>query len=117
MNGLRKIDCVMVQVDDLDDGIAFYARTFGLEPAWRDERSAALRMPETDAEIVLHTFDLPREIGVHYLVDDVDAAVEEYAEAGCAITVPPFDIAVGRCAVLADPYGNPVCVLDIRRRR
>jgi lactoylglutathione lyase len=110
---LRKIDCVMVPVDDLDAGIEFYRRTFGVQLSWRDATSAGLSMPETDAEIVLHTMDLPPELGVHYLVDDVDAATASYVEGGCTVTVAPFDIAVGRCAVLRDPYGNPLCILDL----
>jgi predicted enzyme related to lactoylglutathione lyase len=105
----------MVRVDDLDDGIAFYERAFGTRLNWRDESSAGLGLPETDAEIVLHTMDdIP---AVHYLVDDVDVAVEGYVAAGASVRVAPFDIPIGRCAVLADPYGNPVCVLDIRRPR
>jgi len=25
----------------------------------------------------------------------------------------PFDVAIGRCAVAEDPFGNPVCLLDM----
>jgi hypothetical protein len=32
-------------------------------------------MPDTDAEVVLHTMSLPHDRGVHYLVNDVLAAV------------------------------------------
>jgi predicted enzyme related to lactoylglutathione lyase len=112
---LRKIDCVMVQVDDVDAAAEFYARVFGLSRLWQDESSAGLGMPETDAEIVLHTMRLPRDCGVHYLVDDVPAAVTAYSRDGCAVLEPTFDIAVGRCAVLADPFGNPLCILDLSK--
>jgi lactoylglutathione lyase len=112
---LKKIDCVMVRVDDLEAGVDFYTRTFGLRPRWRDEDSAGLGMPETDAEIVLHTMDLPSEYGVHYLVDDVSDAVAEYVRSGCTVRVAPFDVAIGRCAVVTDPFGNPVCVLDLSK--
>jgi hypothetical protein len=27
----------------------------------------------------------------------------------------PFEIAVGWCAVLEDPFGNPVCILDLSK--
>jgi predicted enzyme related to lactoylglutathione lyase len=72
-------------------------------------------MPETDAEIVLHTMSLPREWGVHYLVDDVLTAVSAYSEQGCVVYEPPFEVAVGRCAVLADPFGNALCILDLSK--
>ena len=112
---LRKIDCVLVHVDDLAAGVDFYTGVFGLCQLWRDGMSAGLGLPETEAEIVLHTMDLPVEYGVHYLVDDVPAAVAAYTAAGCPVREPTFDIAVGRCAVLSDPFGNPVCILDLSK--
>jgi predicted enzyme related to lactoylglutathione lyase len=72
-------------------------------------------MPETDAEVVLHTMSLPRDRGVHYLVDDVVTAVSTYQQHGCVVREPPFDIAVGRCAVLEDPFGNVLCILDMSK--
>ena len=111
---LRKIDCVMVRVDDLQAGVDFYARVFGLRPHWRDDASAGLGLPETDAEIVLHTMDLPAEFGVHYLVDDVPDAVASYVRSGCSVRVAPFDT-IGKCAVVEDPFGNAVCVLDLSK--
>jgi lactoylglutathione lyase len=112
---LRKIDCVMLRVDDLDAAAGYYARVFGLRPLWRDEVSTGMAMAETDAEIVLHTMDLPPDRGVHYLVDDVPAAVASCVEQGCAVREPPFDIAIGRCAVLEDPFGNTVSILDMSK--
>jgi predicted enzyme related to lactoylglutathione lyase len=108
---LRKIDCVMLRVADLDAAAAFYGRVFGLRPLWRDATSIGMGLPETDAEIVLHTMaGLPE---VHYLVDDVRAAVATYRAAGCRVRVEPFEIAIGWCAVLEDPDGNAVAVLDM----
>ncbi|GIH14825.1 VOC family protein [Rugosimonospora africana] len=112
---LRKIDCVMVRVDDLETASQFYGSMLGLRPLWRDDGSVGMGLPETDAEVVLHTMDLPREWGVHYLVDDVAAAVSAWREGGCVVRKPPFEIAVGWCAVLEDPFGNPVCVLDLSK--
>ncbi|WP_203962740.1 hypothetical protein [Actinocatenispora thailandica] len=56
---LRKIDCVMLRVPDLDGAVDYYGRVFGHGQLWRDEVSVGMGMPETDAEIVLHTLDLP----------------------------------------------------------
>jgi predicted enzyme related to lactoylglutathione lyase len=114
---LLKIDCVMVPVPvgALDEAAAFYARAFGLRRRWQDESAVGMTMPETDAEIVLHKMDLPPELNVYYLVDDVAAAVAAYRGAGCTVRTQPFDVPVGRCAVLEDPYGNAVCVLDLSK--
>jgi lactoylglutathione lyase len=114
---LRKIDCVMTRVDDLAVAEAFYTRVFGLTPLWRDKSAVGLSMPDTDAEIVLHTMDLPPDLTVYYLVDDVRSAVAAYTVEGGTVRTPPFDVAVGQCAVLEDPFGNAVCVIDLTRGR
>jgi predicted enzyme related to lactoylglutathione lyase len=110
---LRKIDCVMVRVDDLGTAAAYYERVFGLRPLWQDASSVGMGLPETDAEVVLHTMDLPADQSVHYLVDDVLSAVDTHRNDGGTVRVAPFDIAIGKCAVLEDPFGNTVCILDM----
>ncbi|GIE96535.1 VOC family protein [Paractinoplanes rishiriensis] len=112
---LKKIDCVLVRVDDLTAGAAFYADALGLRVLWRDETSLGMGLPETDAEVVLHTMDLPPEWSVHYLVDDVRATVQSWLEAGRPISRPPFEIPVGWCAALTDPFHNPICILDLTK--
>jgi predicted enzyme related to lactoylglutathione lyase len=112
---LRKIDCVMLRVDDLDVAADYYTRVFGLTWLWRDDVSVGMAMAETDAEVVLHTMDLPRDTGVHYLVDDVPQAVAAAAAQGCLVRTPPFDIVIGKCAVLEDPFGNTISILDMSK--
>lgn len=112
---LRKIDCVMVRVSDLPSAVEFYGRVFGLRPLWHDATSAGMGMPETDAEVVLHTMDLPGDRAVHYLVDDVHDAVATAQRAGCVVREAPFEVAIGLCAVLEDPFGNTVCLLDMSK--
>jgi catechol 2,3-dioxygenase-like lactoylglutathione lyase family enzyme len=73
---LRKIDCVMIRVEDVDASAAYYAKFFGLRPKWSGEGAVGLVFPETDAEIVLHReTTIPSSVEVHYLVDDVVVAV------------------------------------------
>ena len=113
---LRKIDCVMLHVDDLSSASEFYQRTLGLELLWSNEHSVSLGMPETDAEIVLHDNpDIPRDCNVHYLVDDVSSAVIALAAAGWSVVVPAFEVHIGRCAILADSAGNKLNLLDITK--
>ncbi|WP_250008675.1 VOC family protein [Actinoplanes sp. M2I2] len=112
---LRKIDCVLVRVDALEAAEAFYVSVFGLRPIWRDESAVGLALPETDAEVVLHTMDLPPGQHVHYLVDDVADAVVAAERGGCVVRTAPFDVAVGKCAVIEDPFGNAVCLIDLSK--
>ena len=106
----------MFYVADLEAATSYYARVFGLRPLWRDDESIGLSFPETDAEIVLHTKpDLPSKVEVHYLVDDVIAAVQTLKEQGCSILVDPFDITIGKCAVIQNPFGVRLCILDMTK--
>lgn len=111
---LRKIDCVMVHVPDLEAAVRYYADVFGLRLLWRDTGSAGMGTPETDAEIVLHTdSNIPKE--AHYLVDDVVVAVDNFTAHGCTIIEPPFDVTIGKCAVIQDPFGVVLCLIDMTK--
>lgn len=115
---LKKIDCVMIRVDDLEAARAYYVEVFGLRQLWQEEAMVGLGFPETDAEIVLHTDPgIPSRVEVHYLVADVRAAVDEFANTGCTVLVPPFDVRIGRCAVIRDPFGTTLCILDMTKGR
>ena len=62
MPGLfQKVDCVSLRVSDLDRALAFYQDALGHELVWRDSRAAGLRLPQSDAELVLHTDNRPME--------------------------------------------------------
>jgi len=41
----------------------------------------------------------------------------ERRESGGTVVAGPFDIKIGRCAVLHDPWGNELVVLDGSKRR
>lgn len=109
----RKVDCVRMPVTDLEAAIAFYRDGLGHEIKWRTATSAGLRMPESDAEIVVHTEGGWTETDL--LVDAVDDAVARIVEAGGSVAQPPFDIAIGRRAVVRDPFGNVLVVLDMSK--
>jgi len=111
---LRKIDCVMIRVDDIEAAAHYYAEVFGLHPQWSGDDSIGLMFPESDTEIVLHrNLDIPSSVEVHYLVDDVVTAVANYAAKGCDVLVEPFGITIGKCAVIEDPFGVRLCILDM----
>ncbi len=106
----------MVKVDDVDRAREFYIRVFGMRPTWRDATSAGLRFPESDAEIVLHNIaSIPVRVDVTYLVDDVAAAVDALKLEGCTIAAPPFDVVIGKCAVIIDPFGTPMTLIDLTK--
>jgi predicted enzyme related to lactoylglutathione lyase len=96
-------------VPDIDTGLGFYRDALGHQLIWRSAEAAGLRMPGTDAELVIYTDgDTPE---TDLLVDDVAAAVERLTAAGAKVRRGPFDITIGRC-VVEDPFGNALVVLD-----
>jgi predicted enzyme related to lactoylglutathione lyase len=110
---LRKIDCVMIRVEKVEAAASYYADVFGLQPLWSGDCSIGRVFRETDAEIVFHCDPkIPSSVKVYYKVDDVISAVANYAARGCEVLVAPFDITIGKCAVLKDPFGTRLCILD-----
>lgn len=105
----QKIDCVVLKVGDLEAAIEFYASALDHRLVWRTSGAAGLSMPGTDAELVLHTRHGPE---VDMLVACVEAAFERFIAAGGEAIEPPFDIPIGRCAVVRDPFGNALVMLD-----
>jgi predicted enzyme related to lactoylglutathione lyase len=106
----RKLDCHSLPVDDLDTALAFYRDRLGHELIWRDERGAGLRLPESDAELVLHVDRRPVETDL--MVDAVPEAIARFVDAGGKVLAGPFEIRIGLCAVLEDPWQNRIVILD-----
>lgn len=113
---LRKVDAVTVRVPSLEAGLAFYRDALGHRLRWRNDAigQAALALPESDTELVLTT-----EHGYepNWLVDSVDDAVEQLVAAGGTVAVEPFDIPVGRVAVVFDPFRNALVLVDLTKGR
>jgi predicted enzyme related to lactoylglutathione lyase len=112
---LRKLDCVQLPVPELEGGLAFYRDRLGHELIWRTETAAGLRLADSDSELVLQTQRPQPE--VDFLVSSVDQAATQLTRAGGTVVVEPFDIPVGRVAVIADPFGNPLTILDLTKGR
>ena len=113
---LRKVDAVSVPVPDLASGIAFYSTRLGHKVLWRKDvvGQAGLALPDSDTEIVLtvvHGYE------PNWLVESVDDAVLDVVEGGGTVIVEPADIPVGRLAVVADPFGNVLALVDLSKGR
>jgi predicted enzyme related to lactoylglutathione lyase len=50
--------------------------------------------------------EMPPSWSVYFSVEDVDAMADSVLELGGAVLVPPFDIPIGRIAIVADPEGG-----------
>ncbi len=50
------------------------------------------------------------------VVEEIDAATARAARAGAQIEQAPHDVAFGRIARLADPFGNGFCLIEFSTR-
>lgn len=112
----RKIDSYQLAVPDLDAALAFYRDALGHDLVWRTERGAGLRLPDQEGtEIVLQTERPGPETDL--LVESVEEAVERFVAAGGKLLSGPFAIQIGQCAVVSDPFGNVLVMLDMSQGR
>jgi predicted enzyme related to lactoylglutathione lyase len=113
---LRGVDAVTVPVPDLDAGLRFYADALGHRLLWRNDSvgQAGLALPAGEAELVLTT---RQAYEPNWLVDRVEDAVAAIVAHGGEVLAPPFDIPVGRAAVVRDPFGNPLVLVDLTHGR
>jgi catechol 2,3-dioxygenase-like lactoylglutathione lyase family enzyme len=105
----RKLDNILLRVADLDAAIAFYRDQLGHRLLWRSAEAVGFALPNTDAELVVHLHIGPE---TDVLVDDVDDAFNLFLNAGGEAVEAPFEIAIGRCARVRDPFGNVLVILD-----
>ena len=107
---------------DLDGAKAFYGAVFGWETdtfAAGDLEVTLWRLPgfvggepeqPVPADVIATSLrtDGPPQWDVDFWVDDVDATAARAAELGGTVVAGPFDLPIGRRAVLADPQGAHV---------
>ena len=105
----RKLDNHILRVADLDAAILFYRDRLGHRVLWRTDEAVGFALPDTDAELVAH-LNIGPETDI--LVEDVDEAFALFLSAGGQAVEGPFDIAIGRCARVRDPFGNELVLLD-----
>ena len=108
---LLYVDAVTIPVPDLDRGIAFYRDVVGHQLIWRYEANgqAALQMPESDTEIVLTT---RQGYEPDWKVASAEAAAKVFEANGGKVLAGPMDIPIGRLAIVEDPFGNRLVLLD-----
>jgi catechol 2,3-dioxygenase-like lactoylglutathione lyase family enzyme len=114
---LLKIDNVMFFVADLEKAARFYEETLGLKGAWtdREREMVGFTFAQSNSEIVIHRDPTIPNPDFSFLVEDVEAFCDAYRSSGHAILVEPFDVRCGKFAVLADPDGNRISIVDLTR--
>ncbi|MHA2035045.1 MAG: VOC family protein [Promethearchaeota archaeon] len=106
----RKIDCIRIPVPSLEKGLNFYKDLLGHQLIWRTESAVGLRIPESEAELVIHTEGDESETDIK--VTSAGLAALRFKKVGGSILKGPFDIPIGKCCVVMDPWGNKFVLLD-----
>lgn len=105
-----KVDCFRLYVEDLEAGLKYYRDGLGLKLIWRTDTAIGLGMDNDVTEIVINNERQGQEVDLK--VDSVYEAVKTIAQAGGKVLVEPFDIRIGKCAVVEDPWKNQYVILD-----
>lgn len=111
----RDVDCVQIPVSDLEEGLAFYQHALKHPLIWRTDTAAGLRMGHSATELVVQT-ERP-QLEPNLSVVSADVAARQFVAAGGTLLVEPFDIGIGRSAVVRDRWGNRLVLLDHSRGR
>ncbi|MTK09475.1 MAG: bleomycin resistance protein [Hungatella sp.] len=114
-NIFKNIDCIEFYVSDINEGIQYYCDSMGLKLLWRNEDMVGLGMENDITEIVLQS--QRKQVLVDIKVESVDESIEKIKEAGGTVEYGPFDVPIGRCAVILDKWDNKYVILDMTKGR
>lgn len=123
---------INIDVPNVDEAIAFYTTAFELRLSRRfDGGFAELTGAEVAVFLLENSAGTPpfldalvvREYNRHwtpvhldFVVPDLDAALTRALAAGARQECAPSEQAYGRLAVLVDPFGHGVCLLEFNDR-
>ncbi|TMA26226.1 MAG: VOC family protein [Deltaproteobacteria bacterium] len=121
---------VCIDVDDLEKGVAFYREALGLTlgrrlgRGWAELLGASSPIdllaepagssPSPGATAVRDYRRHWTPVHIDFVVEDLDAAVRRALAAGAALDREVQPKKWGRLANLADPFGNGLCLLEMR---
>lgn len=114
---LLKIDSIMYYVRDLEEAAQFYQDVLGLRRVWTDEEQGMMGFifPEDRSEIVIHNDSSLPNPYFSFCVENVEKFCEHIHKRGYTVLQEPFDVRCGKFAVLADPEGNEIPIIDLTK--
>ncbi len=112
---LRSVDAITIPVPSLDEGLAFYRDRLGHRLLWRNDAvgQSGLALPDSSVEVVLTT---RQQMEPNWLVEDLDRALHDLVANGAHVAAEPSTIPMGTVAVVIDPFGNPLVLVELTGR-
>lgn len=104
------IDCIRIYVPNLTEGFDYYHTKLGFPLVWKTDKGMGFLLNDGITELVIQNEDKYQETDIK--VESVIDTVEVIKNAGGKIIKGPFDIKIGKCAVIEDPWGNAMVILD-----
>lgn len=107
----------MYYVSDLEKSVPFYRDVLGLKQAWRDDdkQMVGFKLGRGSGEIVIQSDKSLPKFDYSFLVDNVEAFCNKVTDSGFKVAVKPFEVRCGKYAVLADPDGNKIPIIDLTK--
>lgn len=115
--GFLGIDSILFRVKDLKAATKFYEEELGLKRVWEDkERSmVGLIFPDKKSEIVIHTDPSIKNPDFGFLVENVNQFCKNHKAHGYEVDTEPFEVRCGEAAVILDPDGNKLPIVDLTK--
>jgi len=112
---LLKIDSIMYYVSDLQRSTIFYEDVLCLRRVWVDDerKMVGLVFPESDSEIVIHNDANMPSPSYSFPVADVEGFCLDYKKGGYKAVQEPIAVRCSKYAVLEDPDGNKLPIIDL----
>jgi predicted enzyme related to lactoylglutathione lyase len=96
-----------VEVDDMQRATAFYVGALGATVKFATPRWTSIYLAEVRIGLFANPGHAHGRIGLHFVVDDLEAAFAAVTQHGGSIVSPPLEAAPGVVvAEVADPEGN-----------
>lgn len=108
---LKRVDRVVIRVPGLPAAIAYYRDVLGMTLA-REEKGVASFTLDGGAELILHTDPDRTAEEIYYLVDDVRAMHRDREKLRLKFLTPPQQVSRGWRAVVRDPFGIVLQIID-----
>jgi catechol 2,3-dioxygenase-like lactoylglutathione lyase family enzyme len=108
----RRVDRIILPVQALPGAVHYYRDILGMKLVREDKGSAIFLMADGVTELVLSTEPDQSAAEICYLVDDVRDLYEQRDELQLKFVQQPRETPHGFSAVIKDPFGNVMLILD-----
>lgn len=102
-------------VKNIKESVTFYRENLGFEETWREgNHTVALKLPNTDIQLMIEDDEDGLSAGGVFLVDSVDEFFEENKNK-LHFVKEPIDIPPGRYAIYEDNSSIPIRIIDFSK--